>query len=476
MPRPRRDVKELLRQVHALRPRDPQRLHALAQRLLKLRAPRRPIVAGHDAPFEYLEHVFFERGPDCVVWANRGGGKTMLGAVATMLDLLFKPGVQVRILGGSMEQSGRMYAYLRRMACSPMLRPLLAQEPTLRRVELVNGSSAQVLSQSQRSVRGTRVHKLRCDEVEEFKPEVWEAAQLVTRSGRCGTVEVRGSVEALSTMHRPFGLMSRITTPGVWGRVFRWSAVDVIERCPPGRDCAACPLWEECQGRAKAAEGFMKIDDLIAQKRRSSRAAWESEMLCLRPRREDTVYPRFDPSRHVTDEPGRGDHVVAGMDFGMRSPLVMLWAFVEGEVLRIVDEHSGTGMTLEQHMALIAGRRWPRPRWIGVDVAGRQRNSHSGLSDIEVLRRQGYVVRSRGSPIHDGVERIRCRLDRGTLLIHRRCAALVEAMSTYHFDPQRPQRQEPVKDGPDHWCDALRYLVVNHEAREGSAATRRSYL
>ena len=36
----------------------------------------------------------------------------MIGAVATLLDMLFKPGVQVRILAGSKEQSGKMYGYL----------------------------------------------------------------------------------------------------------------------------------------------------------------------------------------------------------------------------------------------------------------------------------------------------------------------------------------------------------------------------
>jgi len=51
---------------------------------------------------------------DCIVWANRGGGKTELAAVATLLDCVFKCNCQVRILGGSGEQAGRMYEYLTR--------------------------------------------------------------------------------------------------------------------------------------------------------------------------------------------------------------------------------------------------------------------------------------------------------------------------------------------------------------------------
>ena len=147
------------------------------------------------------------RARDAVVWACRGGGKTMVGAVATLLDLVFKPGIQVRILGGSLEQSDQMYGYLRGLL-RRFFEDQLAAEPTQRRLRLTNGSRVDVLAQSDRSVRGQRVQKLRCDEVELFDPEVWQAAQLTTRS-LDGPPRVQGAVEAFSTMHRPGGLCSR---------------------------------------------------------------------------------------------------------------------------------------------------------------------------------------------------------------------------------------------------------------------------
>jgi hypothetical protein len=299
-----------LARLEALRPADAAQLRRFVSVMLSMDVPDRAVVEGHDAPMAYLSAAFFgdgwasdgatpgetetDRAGDLVVWACRGGGKTMLGAVATLLDLLFKPGIQVRILGGSLEQSGRMYRYLRQMVDRPALRGALMVEPTQRRIELANGSAVEVLAQSQRSVRGTRVHKLRCDEVEEFRPEVWQAAQLVTRSGLCGQWWVRGGVEALSTMHRPFGLMNELvgaesaelpqgqnetrdaatdaeTTTSLSAtkrcRVIRWSALDVIEKCPPERDCKACVLWKDCQGRAKEASGFVKVDDLVSLQR-----------------------------------------------------------------------------------------------------------------------------------------------------------------------------------------------------------------
>lgn len=168
--------------------------------------------------------------------------------------------------------------------------------------------------------------------------------------------------------------------------------------------------------------------------------------------------------------------VVAGMDFGLRSPVAVVWGRVregeKGEVLEIVAEYTGAGLTLEEHLSRMeekAGREGlGELKWIGVDPAGGARNFQTGRSDVEVLRARGYRVRARRSSVREGIERVRRRLEQGRLVIQRRCGELIKAMETYHYDPQRPNDEEPVKDGPDHLCDALRYLVVNLEIGEGS--------
>lgn len=508
----------------ATEPRTPDQLHAWVQRGLGLDVGRTAVGLGSTPPFDYLCHAFFEGG-DCVVWANRGGGKTMLGAVATLLDLVFRPGVQVRILGGSLEQSSKMYEHLRTLLDRPLLRDVsgpsdvLAGRATARRVKLTNGSAVEILAGSQRSVRGTRVHKLRCDEVEEFDPAVWEAAQLVTRSGVCGGHAVRGSVEGLSTMHRPFGLMSKLVDPGISGeviggrsgalsspagnsaahglKVFKWNAMDVIGRCPPAIACDGCVLWADCGGRAKGASGFVPAEDLIAQRRRTSDLTWSAEMLCERPTVRAAVYPAFDPrpgGPHVTERPAwetaatavGGVDWVGGMDFGVRSPHVMLWAKVESghgrlDMVRVhvVDEYIVSDLTLDRHVEAMGDRAerrgWPgakRLAWVGVDPAGHARNAHSGSTDIAVLRGAGYRVRSARSRIASGIEIVRRRLDRGTLTVHPRCGGLIRALQGYRFDPERQRRDEPMKDGPDHACDALRYLLVNLEMGGGPVKMR----
>ncbi len=480
--------------LNQLKPADPQELFALLSRAFQLRIPQSPVMEEHNSPSDYISRAFFEASEsaeDLLVWAARGSGKTYLAAVATLLDLLFKPGIDIRILGGSLEQSSRMFRYLRDLSAHPLALPLLKDKPTQRRLTLANGSSAEILSQSQRSVRGIRPHKLRCDEVEEFDPDIWDAAQLVTRSADLPQGYVHGRIEALSTMHRPFGLMQKLVTDTAVNRtIFRWGILDVIERCPTSRPCKGCPLWEDCQGRAREAAGFVPVEDVVQQRLRSSREVWESEMLCQRPRRSDCVYARFDPTpagpHVVTQQPTHKEteqgYWIGGMDFGMRSPLVMLWARTwlpadkedrpEHWQVCVVDEYAGSDRTLAEHEQAMREKGWPMPRWLGVDPAGRQRSSQTGMSDVQWFRQAGYVMRYRQSYLQDGLEMIRRRLDHGTLQIHTRCEKLIRALAEYHFDSSRPRDDRPVKDGPDHYCDALRYMLINLEAGGGPVKTR----
>ncbi len=491
-------------------PCDADALHKFLHDALGVRVPRTPLLESSDAPFDYLCHAFFEgtqtpparqspARPACdgvqagavsvppnvlalidpVIWASRGGGKTFLGAVATVLDLIFKRGCEVRIVGGSLEQSGRMHEHLRRLCEIPAVASQVAGRSTAKRLVLANGSRAQVLAQSETAVRGTRVQKLRCDEADLFDPAVWSAAQLTTRSlavpGPWGGT-VHGRVEALSTMTRPFGIMWDLVGQTTGGnasrRLFRWGVVDCLEHCTPKHECDTCVLEAECAGRAKARRaahaGHLRVEDALAMKARVSQAVWESEMLCLRPRRDDAVLPEFDEAVHVVrseEVPARGAWL-AGMDFGHRSPTVILWAHLdETGTLRVMHEQARAGVLMEGHVdAILAGAR-PRPAWIGVDPAGNATNDQTGLSNVNLLRRAGLAVRSRQSGRMDGLALVRARLRPAAgparLFIHARCGTLIESLRRYHFPEDRPESLEPVKDGHDHAVDALRYLVLN---------------
>ncbi|MCK4873585.1 MAG: hypothetical protein KAS72_12760 [Phycisphaerales bacterium] len=483
-------VSRARRALREVRPNTPAELHGWIRAVLGFVIPTRPVMDGHSAPFDYLVHSFFEHSPgprDAVVWANRGGGKTQLGAITTLLDLLFKPGIQIRILGGSMDQSARMYGYLREFLERDEFQGLVTGKLRQHGVRLSNGSAVELLCQSERSVRGHRVQKLRCDEVELFQSEVWQAAQLVTRSSWCGDVFVRGAIECLSTMHRPFGLMSELTgeTSDAAGepvrRVFKWGLIDVLQRCPPERSCDGCALHSSCLGRAKRTIGHITIEDAIQQRARTGDGTWDAEMLCRRPSRCDAVYPAFEWSRHVIEFHGARDDGlwVGGMDFGYRSPTVVLWGCVdEHNVLWITDEYLARERTIEQHLAFIRDAGRPTLAWIGIDPAGLQYHEHMGTNTATLLRRAGLAPKVRRMRVADGIESVRARLSpadgRTRLLIDPRCVNLIEALERYHYPPDQPDAENPVKDGPDHAADALRYLVTNLD-RPGRSVAARGY-
>jgi len=110
--------RDIIARLRGYRPGSRRQLRDYCRAFLGVSVPDRSICRGHDSPMDYLEHSFFSddnssaANGDCVVWANRGGGKTAIAAAATLLDCVFKNGCEARILGGSLEQSRRMYEYL----------------------------------------------------------------------------------------------------------------------------------------------------------------------------------------------------------------------------------------------------------------------------------------------------------------------------------------------------------------------------
>jgi len=505
-----------------------------------LAVPRRAVCPGHAAPFEYLRRSILEPGRDLVVWASRGGAKTELGSIAAHLDSIFRPGCQTRILGGSLDQSQKMYAYLSRKMRG-LFAGSLAREPTARRMRLVNGSEIEVLTQSGRSVRGQRVHRLKCDEVDEFLPEVWQAAQFVTQSGPGLDGEwIAAQMEVFSTMHRPFGPMAELverltqcgmrpatapwqgepavarpravpvpgsaecgvnsrtvkTTQAMGPVLLTWCLWEVIERCPPERSCSRCPLWPDCEGRAREAEGYFPIADAIAQKSRASREAWEAEMLCRRPRADRRVFADFEPSRHVA--PVAYDPALPlyrALDFGYANPFVCLWVQIKRDCgFRISDcglkgkgiKETNGGVDLSGVEVRVIGEYVERERPIGeharamrerdpgpvaatyADPAGWQRSDVTGTGPCQELARAGLRVRTPRAAILEGVELVRRLLkpraasDGPGLVVDPSCRWLVRALEEYHWSASREgtMAERPAKDGADHPIDALRYLVT----------------
>jgi hypothetical protein len=153
---------------------------------------------------------------------------------------------------------------------------------------------------------------------------------------------------------------------------------------------------------------------------------------------------------------------------------VVLWAVVdEADRLWVVDERIRTHQTTSEHATAIVKAKWPRLSWIGVDPAGNARNEQTGKSAVSVLREHGLNVRSGRCGVARGLEMVRARLRPASeeagprLFVHERCAGLIESLERYHYPEDDLESMAPVKDGPDHAVDALRYLVQTLDVPRG---------
>jgi len=246
-------------ELRRVRPSTKRDLKNYVKVFLGIDVPDANICPEHNSPMDYLWHSFAIDFPslandcdiclapqftggfktaDCIIWANRAGGKTELAAIATLLDCIFKPNCQVRILGGSGEQASRMYEYLRSFL-NIGYEQFLDGPAMKAKCHFTNGSAVEVLTQSATSVRGQHIHKLRCDELELFDEDVFAAAKFTTHS----TAGIIAAMEMISTMHRPYGLMQKVvSSAGQFGTpIFKWCVWEVIERCID-RSCSQCPL------------------------------------------------------------------------------------------------------------------------------------------------------------------------------------------------------------------------------------------
>ena len=477
---------DVVRRLRTVKPQSKQQLLDYVKVFLGLNIPSKAVCDNHSSPADYLWHSFscddndsLANG-DCVVWANRGGGKTMLAAVATLLDCIFKPEVQIRILAGSFDQASRMYEYLTAFV-SNGFEDMLAAPIKKSSMEFINGSRVEVLTQSAKSVRGCHIHKLRCDEVEMFDRDVFEAAQFITQS----TLGKKAAMEIASTMHRPYGLMQEVVAKAIERGlpVFKWCLWEVVEKCNSG-ECRSCALGGDCNGKAKQAAGYYRLDDAISQMTRSSLNSWQAEVLCEKPLTDKLVFATFSRDKHIKKlDYDSQIPLYRTIDFGFINPFVCLWLQVDNDgVVRVLKEYQQTRRTIAANTAEIIRQTPCEEAMVAAtfcDPAGNQHSDITGTNCVQEMRAAGIRIRSCKSGILEGVEKIRKALGDGAgqrrLSIDPSCNNLIKSLETYHYpDNSQSQSELPVKDGiSDHHIDALRYFFVNFE--KSVSLLRRKY-
>ena len=173
---------EIKKKLAREKPRNDKELYNYIRNILNFRIPAKTVIPGHTSPFKFISDLFFERVTDCVVLANRKGGKTRALSILHHLNSLFKPGCWTTSVGAIDKQAKRCYDYFQEYVDyerhSNNNITILYKEDIIRTIksETVyrNGSKVEILPGTLSQVSGPHPQKAILDEVEKTS---WDVLQ-----------------------------------------------------------------------------------------------------------------------------------------------------------------------------------------------------------------------------------------------------------------------------------------------------------
>lgn len=177
---------------------------------------------------------------------------------------------------------------------------------------------------------------------------------------------------------------------------------------------------------------------------------------------EGLIYDMFDHTANTYREeiPGLADRStrVIACDYGTTNPCVFLDIYDDGEHIRVHREYRWDSRK-EHRQKTDAEYAEDFLEFMGNDACLALVDP-SAASFIAALRAKGVYVREADNDVPDGIRRVSVLLGRREILIHERCAGLLDELGTYQWDEKASLRGEerPVKQN-DHSADALRYFV-----------------
>lgn len=473
-------------------------LDEFIQAAFDCRIPRLSLSPGHRSPFDFVSDLFFERVKNALGFANRSGGKTWTTALLNWLDLVFKPGCEIASAGAVLDQANRCYKYFRAFLDLPWFvefsknyhevtgRPFCSPSSSLRsHTEFGNGSRLEVITGSERGLRGPHPHKFRCDEIDLLEWDVLQTALSMAKSDE----NIRGQNVFTSTRQYPQGTMQHMLdmAPEKGIEVYQWNVWEILEKCP--RRCiddpreGTCPIYSYCKGKAHHCDGFYKIDDFIDRVRLLDKDKFDTEWLNKKPSRQKLVYHMFDPGRHVmTPEklfkrynrnmPDIYWPRVGGLDFGSSPghPFVYL-QFVElpDNAWLLYYEYVAEQRLIRDHANRIKmAPMWSKSQFIYAD--------HDAQDRLE-LKSNGVFTKSAvkgpGS-VNMGIDYL-CELLNGyppshepRLYVWYECKFTLGEWGLYSWPigaDGKPDKSGNPKKEHDHTSDAARMALFSHKYR-----------
>lgn len=284
---------------------DDETLQHFCEVYLGSRLPQEPFCPEHRSPFAFLSDQFFERERVTFGFANRSGGKTWTVAMLNVLDLIFKPGVEIASAGAIKEQAQRSYEYMVAMLGREPLDEMIYKSSQAY-TELVNGSQARILIASWHGLNSPHPQKFRADEIELIHPQIMQEAYSMaqTKGGW------KAQTTLTSTRKFPSGSVQKLIDEADKRhiRIIPWCIFETVERCerlckgdPTYGDCPAYSRIDKdgeermlCGGRAHDVPGgWYKLDDMIEKASLLDAETFQAQWLNLRPSSGALVYGQW---------------------------------------------------------------------------------------------------------------------------------------------------------------------------------------
>lgn len=520
---------EIFQDYLANPPKNDDELHWWIKTFLGMDIPR--TASGvcpddHTAPFDFIADQFFERCSAAFGFANRNGGKTILVAVLNVLDMLFKPGIEIVLAGAVLQQAQKGYEYLIKfLTGDPLLASMVAFQPTMSKTVLRNESKIIIVTCTYAGLNGPHPNKLRLDEVELIHPQYLQEGLSMPQSHPDGW---SAQVTFTSTRKISAGTVQKLIDQAEEKdiRIYKWCVFENIERCT--RKCKADPEHGDCgayskpdkdgkpvgvcgvldgasvaHGKAQKTLGsnFYRISDFIGKVAILDRQTWNTQWVNEKPSGGALVYGEYykdEPPYVVTTEQAmklleraRAEQWqrVVGIDFGsnfyvgyfMQDPLEAPWGWYGYYELYWTPDHDLPLRLRAQQIRQMDPLGWSDRTLVFADPAGKQQIID--LADFDSMG--GYPIEAQpavndvfaGINYLKGLFEYRSPAGRPGLQLFSVMKELRKEFGESYVHPSKKDGdvdRDKILKANDHGADGARYALFSVATMIGGGYTTRA--
>lgn len=246
--------------------------------------PRKAVCVGHQAPFDFVADLFFERVDNALILGNRHGGKTLLiVGILNFLNLLFKPKHSTTSSAAILSQANTGYKHFKRLIRNAwFLKQDQVVESIQTRTIFSNQAELEVIVSTMDGFNSKHPNTLIVDEVDLIKDwAIIEEAFSMSSSVNgylAQNIFLSTRKSATGTMQK---LISECKDRGF--KLYSFCVWEVSEKCREKIDCLECGIYTKCESKARLSKGFLSIKDIRKKAKNMDSNTWQAQWSCQKP-------------------------------------------------------------------------------------------------------------------------------------------------------------------------------------------------